>query len=478
MGFRRFAAVASAIAIGSLLVASAAAGRPEPSPAAAAPATAKPEIGDFGFDTAGMDRSIDPADDFFGYASGNWAKRTPIPADKASFGAFDVLQDLSQQRTKGILETAARDAKSPIGAAYAAYLDTAAIEAKGLAPIRPWLDKIKALQSKDGYAALVAEAEHNGIGGPFGSGVGQDAQNPDVYTVGLRQAGLGLPDRDYYLSSNPKLVAAKADYLGHLARMLTLAGEPDANARAQAIVDFETQIASVHWTRAESRDADLTYNKTPVADLAKLAPGFDFATYFRALGTPAEQIVLAQPAAIKGEATLIGQAPINVLRDQLIVRSLDAYADVLPKAFDEERFHFFGTVLQGTPAQEDRWKRAVTWVSGARTDEVSKLYVARYFPIATKRAIDQLVANIITARNQRIDKLAWMTPATKVRAHAKLAAFTPRIGYPDQWHDYSAMVIKPGDAFGNKLRANQWAHEWNAQSWASPFIAGNGVWPR
>lgn len=463
----RMTLIAASLLVGVALTGIAIAAPDAPPPGAT---EGKAEIGTFGFDTGGMDTSIDPADDFFGYADGNWSKTTPIPADKSSYGAFDVLQDLSQQRTRGILDEAAKDQASKIGAAYAAYLNTDAIEAKGVAPIKPWLDKIKALKSRKGYAALVAEADRNGVNVPFNSGVGQDAKDPDQYTVGLRQGGLGLPDRDYYLSSDPKLVATREAYQAHIAKLFMLAGEPDAEARAKAIVDFETEIAKTHWTRAESRDADLTYNKTKAADLAKIAPGFDFVAFFKARGTPTKELVLGQPAAIAGEAKLVGATSLDVLKDQLLVRSIEAFADVLPKAFDAENFQMYGTVLRGTPEQQERWKRAVNWTSGALTDDVSKIYVARYFPPATKAAIDELVKNVIAAMNQRIENLSWMTPETKLKAHAKLAAFTPRIGYPDTWHDYSALKIVPGDAFGNKLRANQWAHDWNVHKLGKPVF--------
>ena len=204
---------------------------------------------------------------------------------------------------------------------------------------------------------------------------------------------------------------------------LDVAREPDADARAKAVVDFETGIAQASWTRTESRDADKTYNKMSVADLAKSAPGFDFAAYLAANKTPVDSVIVAQPSAITGIAKLVGEAPIQVLQDQLLIRSLDGFADVLPKAFDDENFAFYGTTLSGTPQQEERWKRAVDFTTGALDDEVSKIYVAKYFPPATKAAADQLVKNIIAAMNARIDKLTWMSPATKVRAHAKLASF-------------------------------------------------------
>ena len=425
-----------------------------------------PQIGRFGFDEAGMMKTTPPGDDFYAYANGEWAKTTAIPADKASYGAFDTLADLSRDRTRGILEKAG---DSKIGQAYAAYLDTAAIEAKGLAPIRPWLDTITALNDKAGYAALVAQADRNGVGIPFASGVGQDARQSDVYSVGVRQSGLGMPDRDYYLSADPKLVEARTAYQAHLAKMLMLAGEADAEARAKAVLDFETKIAQVSWTRIDSRDRDKTYNKMSVADLARTAPGFDFASYLKAVGTPVDSVVVAQPSAVTGIASLIAATPLPVLKDQLLLRSLDNFADVLPRAFDQERFAFYGTVLSGTPQQEERWKRAVSFTSAALSDDVSKVYVARYFPPETKAAADTLVRNVLASMGQRIDKLDWMAPATKKAAHAKLAAFTPKIGYPDRWRDLSGLRIAKGDAFGNSLRAAQWLHDYNIGHLGKPI---------
>ena len=452
--------------IAGLLGASALAGTVYAQQAAPAATTGKPQIGTYGFDEAGMDRAIAPGDDFYGYANGTWAKTTAIPADKSSYGAFDTLADLSRDRTKGILEAAAKQPGSKIGTAYATYLDTAAIDAKGLAPIKPWLDTIKRSTKAD-YASLVAQADRNGVRIPFGSGVGQDDKAPETYVVEMRQSGLGLPDRDYYLQE--KNAKEKAAYEAHLAKVLTLAGEPNAAERAKAIVDFETQIAQVSWSRVDSRDANKTYNKMTVAQLVQSAPGFDFVTYLKGVGTPVDSLIVSQPSAVQGIAKLIGAAPIGVLQDQLLVRSLDGFASVLPKAFDDEEFAFYGTTLSGTPQQEDRWKRAVGFTGGALADEVSKLYVAQYFPPATKAAADQLVKNVLTAMGKRIDKLEWMAPETKVKAHAKLAAFTPKIGYPSKWRDYSNLKIVAGDAFGNALRAHQWGHEYNISHLGKPL---------
>ncbi|MEN2785017.1 M13 family metallopeptidase [Sphingomonas qilianensis] len=423
-------------------------------PVAAVPA-AKPAYGTFGFDDAGMDRGVQPGDNFYNYASGTWARTTPIPADKSNYGAFNILSDLSEARTREILDGVATDANSKIGVAYASYLDRAAIDAKGLAPVQPLLGKIKTTP-KAGYSALIGELSTMGVRGPLNAGVGQDDKNPDAYIFGIYQGGLNLPDRDYYLSKDAKLAEARAAYQVHVAKLLTLAGEPDAAARAKAIVDFETAIAQVSWTRVDSRDATKTYNKMTLAELQTLAPGIDFTAMLKAGGASnIADVVVAQPSAVAGIAKLVRAAPIGVLRDQLIYNTLRSFADVLPKPLDDEQFAFYGTTLAGTPQQEERWKRAVQFTSGALDDEVSKLYVAKYFPPETKAAADTLVKNVIASMNTRIDQLEWMAPETKVKAHAKLAAFVPKIGYPDRWKDYAGLQIVAGDAFGNNVRASQ-----------------------
>lgn len=452
----------------TLVLAATGAGLAQTAPTTApAPAADKPQYGTFGFDEAGMDRSVAPGDNFYVYGNGNWAKTTPIPADKSNYGSFNLLSDLSEARTRTILEEQAKDRSSKIGTAYATFLDRPAIDAKGLAPIQPWLGRIKALKDKAGYPTLLAEAAKAGIGGPFGAGVGQDDKQPEIYALSLGQSGLGLPDRDYYLEAS--FADKKTAYQAHVAKLMTLAGEPNAEARAAALVAYETDIARVSWTRIDSRDATKTYNKMTVRALQQAAPGFAFATYFKGIGADVPTVIVAQPTAVAAIARLVAAAPIGVLQDQLIVRSLDGYADVLPKAFDDEQFAFFGTQLSGTPEQEARWKRAAQFTSGALDDEVSKLYVARYFPAETKAAADRLVKNVIAAMDRRIDKLEWMTPKTKVKAHAKLAAFTPKIGYPSRWKDYAGLEIVAGDAYGNELRANQWQQAYNVSHLGKPL---------
>ena len=437
--------------------------------AAEAPSAPKPQYGTYGFDTAGMDRSVAPGDNFYQFANGTWAKNTAIPADKSNYGMFTVLEDLSRERTRQIIEEQSKDPNSRIGNAFASFMDQPTIDQKGLAPIDPWLGQIRGLKSKSQLAAVYAEADKLSIGVPYGMFIGQDRKASDRYALNVLQGGLGMPDRDYYLSTDAKLVETKGKYLQHLANVLTLAGEANAAARAKAILDLETQIARVHWTKVESRNADKTYNKLSLAEVRKLAPGFDFPGFIKADGINVDHVIVFQPSAFKGIGAIIGKTPLPVLKDQLLVRSLDAYSAYLPQKFDQEAFSFYGTTLTGTPQQEDRWKRAVSFTVGALGDDVSKLYVARFFPPETKAAADQLVKNIIGAMDRRLDKLDWMSAETKAKAHAKLAAFTPKIGYPSQWRDMSGLAIDRNDVLGNAMRSARFEHAYEIGKLGGPI---------
>jgi len=437
-------------------------------PAPAATAAAKPEIGDFGFDLTGMDKSVQPGDDFYAFANGTWARNTAIPADKSNYGMFTVLADLSQKRTREILDVAKDDPTSMIGRAYSSYLDSAAVEAKGLAPIQPWLTKVRGVD-KAGLAKLLVEADRSGVQHFFGGYVGQDDKNPDVYIYSMFQGGIGMPDRDFYLKDGDRNQKLQSAYLTHLENVLTLAGEANAAQRAKAVYDFEKQIATVHWDKNDSSDATKVYNKMTIADLAKAAPGFDWAAFIRGIGVNEDTILVAQPSAFTGEAKLIADAPIEVLRDVLIVRSLDGFSGVLPDAVAKETFSFYGTALSGTPQMQERWKRAVDFTTNNMGEAVGQDYVAKYFPPETKAAMDVLVKNVLAALDTRIGNLTWMQPATKVKAKKKLANFTTKIGYPDRWKDYSKLEIRADDLFGNAVRANQFAHDDNIGRLGGPI---------
>lgn len=437
-------------------------------PASVAQNGGKTTYGTFGLDMAGMDKAVRPGDDFYRFVNGTWVRNTVIPADRSNYGMFTVLDDLSKERTKTILDEMRADATSRPGRAYASYLDQATVEAKGLAPIQPWLAQIRQTD-KAGYAGLLAQAQQAGIDTPFPNYVGQDDKNPENYIIAMRQGGIGLPDRDYYLLNTEKMATIRAAYLKHLTQMLEFAGEKNAAARAQAIFDFEKTIAQNHWTQVDSRDADKTYNKRTLAQLQQEAPGFDFAPLVAWGGKTAGDLLVAQPSAVTATAKAIAATPIEVLRDQMLVRSLEAYANYLPDTIANANFAFFGTELTGTPERQPRWKRAVDFTLGAVPDDVSQIYVARYFPPETKAAMDELVKNVLAAMGRRIDGLAWMTPETKAKAQVKLASFTTKIGYPDRWRDYSGLTIKADDLFGNAWASNQFDFAYNRDKLGQPL---------
>ena len=452
--------------------------RPKCRLAPEAPAAPKPQYGTFGFDTAGMDTSVAPGRRFLSLLQRHLGEEHADPRRQVELRLVFRPRRTSASSAFATSSTPPKD--DPTAASVwpiRASSTRPAVEAKGLTPIEPWLTRSAALNSRAGYAALEGEAARNGITGLFGGFVAQDDRNTDVYITALGQAGLGMPDRDMYLLHDANLVSLRAGYVDHLTKMLTLAGETNAAARAKAIMDFETRIAKVSWTREDVGDATKTYNKMSLAQLQKLAPGFDWASYLKARSANVDEVLVGEPSAFRDIAALSAKAPLQVLRDQLIVQSLDAYADVLPKAVADENFAFYGTKLNGTPENQPRWKRAVDFTTSILDDDVSKLYVAKWFPPESKAAMDKLVANVISAMGRRIENLSWMAPETKVKAKAKLAAFTPRIGYPTQWHDYT-FDVRRDDLFGNAMRANQWSHDWNIHKLGQPILPlGVGVRP-
>ena len=465
------ALLAGVAVTGIALAKDAAPGRAKPATAATAN---KPEIGSFGFDEAGMDRSVPAGDNFAQFAGGTWAKTTEIPADRASFGMFHVLQERSLAQTRAILEEAAKQRGSKVGDFYASYLDQAAIDAKGVTPLAPWFAQIKGAGDRNALAVVLAGLQRRGVNGLIGVYIGQDDKQPDRYITNISQSGLGLPDRDYYLKDDAKLAKVREAYLANSVQMMTLIGEgANAAARVQAVFDFEKKLAEVHWTRIESRDSDKTYNKWTAADLTTKAPGMPWEQLRAALGVAGEQeFIVAQPSAITGEAKVFSQTPVEVLRDYAMLRTVRSMAPYLAKPVDDANFDFYGKVLTGQPQQRDRWKRAVGVVSAGMGEEVGKVYVARYFPPATKKAADALVQNVIAAMGDRIRSLGWMTPETKTKALAKLASFTPKIGYPSQWRDYSALSIVRGDLLGNVARANAFEYDRGLAKLGKPIDRG------
>jgi len=426
----------------------------------------KPELGSFGFDEAGMDKSIKPGDDFVAYTSGSYLKTLTIPADRSNYGMFSKLRDLSQERTRSIIEGAAKTTAAPgsnaqkVGDFYASFMDEAGIEAKGLAPMKAELDAIAAVKDKAELARLIGDASREGVTSPIGISVIQDLKDPTIISAYVGQGGLGLPDRDYYLDdSNPRFVAAREKYRSFIAELLTLAGYDNVPARAAAIYDLEVKIAKLHWTQVEQRQVDKIYNPVARADIAAAYPGFDWTQFVTAAGLGGQnQLIVANPSAVKGAAALFASEPLAVWQDYLRFHALRGAANFLPKAFVDANFAMT-KALSGTPELQPRWKRAVDYSSAVLGEAVGALYVQQYFPPVAKAKADTMVKNIIAALDVRLANLAWMDPKTKAAARDKLASFTPKIGYPDKWRDYSALQIIRGDALGNMRRAARFDYD-------------------
>jgi predicted metalloendopeptidase len=420
----------------------------------------KAAIGAFGLDLSAGNPAVKPGDDFFAYASGNWYDHFEIPPDRTSFGAFNQLDELSKQRVRELIEQAAASrpasgtAAQKIGDYYAAYMDQAAIETNGLAPAEGDLKRIAAAASKADVAKLFGLP---GFSSLFDLDLPPDLKNPDRYSVVISQSSLGLPDRDYYLKDDPKLQEIRTKYVAYVEQILALGGIADAATRAKEIMAFETAAAKVQWPIEKRRDVDATYNPRTKKQLLAFAPGFPWQPFLDASAVGGrENLVLSELTAVHDLSELFKSTPLPTLKAYLTFHYLSDHAPYLPKRFDDARFAFYGQTLRGQPQQRERWKRAVDEVNGGLGELVGQLYVARYFPPESKAKMQELVANLRAALSERIDSLGWMTPETKSRAHEKLATFTPKIGYPDQWKDYSALQIRRDDLIGNVRRAAEW----------------------
>ena len=415
-------------------------------------------MGTWGFDLSGRDTSTTPGQDFFQYANGGYEKTMVIPADRTRYGAFDALNELSQARLHALLDKTAADAaatgdQAKVGGLYRSFMAEAKVDALGAKPMAADLAAIRAQKTKADVARAMGKSQHIFGGSVFGASVQVDGKDPDHYAVYLSQAGLGLPDRDYYLEKS--FAAQKAKYEVYVARMLTLAGWPKAAANAKAIVAMETEIAKVSWTRAEQRDDNKMYNPYETAKLAALAPGFDWSAFIAGAGlAKASRVVVQENTAFPKIAEIFAKAPIETLKAWQAFNLADQASPYLSKPFVDARFEFRGRGLTGQQALRPRWKRGVQLVDGQIGEALGKVYVASYFPPESKAKMLALVGDIRTAMKGRIERLDWMSPPTKAKALEKLAAFTVKIGYPDKWRDYTALTIKDDDLYGNVNRAS------------------------
>jgi len=423
---------------------------------------AAPKYGSWGFDETGMDTSVKPGDNFFEYANGKWAARTEIPSDKTRFGNFDKLSVLSESRVHAIAEDAAAgklqdpDA-AKIGAAYASFMNEVLADKLGAKPIQPELAQIRAVKTKDQFTRLMGKASSTAFDTVFPVGISIDAKRPNRYAVLAATGGLGLPDRDYYLQ--PAFAEKKAKYQAYVQQMLSLAGWPQPAQNAKAIIDFESQLAEVQWTRVQRRDRDKTYNPMNPAELNALTPGLDWNRYLAANGLPGVQrVVVTTNTAFPKVAKIYAATPLATLKAWEAFHVADSAAPYLSKPFVEAHFAFRNKELGGQPEQQPRWKRGVAFIDRTIGESVGRVYVARYFPPESKAKMLSLVGDIRTALHNRIEKLDWMGADTKAKALQKLDMITVKIGYPEKWRDYSKLVLKPNDLYGNFERAG--AFEW------------------
>ncbi len=426
-----------------------------------------PHYGTWGFDTAGEDKAIRPGDDCFGFTDGTAVSQIVIPQDRSNYGAFAQLAVLSEARVHAILEQAAasapaQPATSPqkIGAFYRAFMDQARADSLGAAPLKPDLDAVRAAPDKAALAALMGRENDGFFASLVDVSIDTDEKDPDHYAVHISQSGLGLPDRDYYLK--PEFAAKKALYQDYATKLLGLIGWTDPAASAAKVVAFETQIAQVSWAKEDERDPDKIYNPMTVAEVEAADPGFAWRPFLKGadLGST-ERVIEQENTAIAKIAAIYQQTPLDVLKAWEAVHIADAGAPYLSDAFVQASFEFHNKGLSGQPQIQVRWKRGVRAVDAGMGEAVGQIYVAQYFPPESKAKMQQLVADLKLAFRHRIETLTWMSPATKQEALKKLAGYTVKIGYPNRFRDYSALVIRPDDLTGDVERSS--AFEWARQ---------------
>jgi len=451
-------------------------GGPTPSPAAKG----------IGINLPLRDLAVTPGDDFEEYANGTWRKTTEIPADRASTGVdFEVFQKAEQRnadlvREAGAGKPAAGTPQRMIADYYAAYMDTDGIEKRGLAPLKDRFAKIAGIKSKTDLARALGQdlradvdplnATNFWTENLFGLFVTQALSDP-LHTVPyFLQGGLGLPDREYYISEKPEMAQHRAAYQTYVGELLKLAGISEPTVRAEKIVALETKIATAHLDRTTSEDVHKADNPWSAAQLSSEAPGLEWSVYLTAAGLEKQKtFIIWQPAAIKGLSALTASEPIETWKDWMTFHTLNQNAAFLPRTFDDLRFGFYEKTLRGTPQQRDRWKRAISNVNADLGDAVGKIYVAKYFPASSKTELQEMVKNLLSAFDRRVDALEWMAPTTKAQAKAKIKTLRVGVGYPDTWRDYKGLVIRADDPVGNAWRASEWEYRYQIRKFGKPI---------
>jgi len=446
--------------------------------ATAALAQTAPKFGSWGYDQSAMDRSVKPGDDFFDFVNGSWAKRTEIAADRTFVGIDSVLNDQIERDVRAIVEDMASKPSAPgtserqVGDYYASYMDEAAIDSRGTAPLKPYLARVAAVKDRAGLLDLFATQEFIS---PIGIFIDADPDDPTRYATYATQSGLGLPNRDYYLLPGAKYDAYRAAYRTYMIRMQTLAGIAEPAARADRIIALEKAIAIAHWTPERSRDILATNNPMTRAQLARLAPQLDWPRSLTKLGLGGQQkVIVRQPSAVAAAARLLATMPLSTWKDYLAFHFIRTHAQYLPRAFDEAHFNFYSRTLRDVPKQRDRWKRGIDVVNNALGEAVGHIYVARHYPPASSAQMGELITNVRGALGDLIARNAWMDAPTKKEALAKLASFDPRTGHPAKYIDYSTLKVVRGAALDNAVASDDF--DWKLQLSRLPKPIDRSLW--
>ncbi len=435
----------------------------------------KPTIGAWGIDLTAMDKSVKPGDDFFRYAGGTWMKNTKIPADRTRWGSFNILAAKAEEDVKNIVNEVASKKNAPgsieqkVADYYSSYLDTKTIDGLGLKPFQADLDRIAGFKTHEDVGRFIGDpgvAANSPIAVGFFYGL--DDKNPDRYAVDILQAGLGMPDRDYYLKSDAKFAETRTAYRAYIQKMLDLAKYPNAGAAADAVMAVEMKIAERQWPIEKQRDRDASYVPKSPAELKTMAPQFPWDDVLAAGGLQKQDRFIVRTAEpVQLLAKLFRDTPVETWRAYMTFHYLNAQADILPTAFDDASFEFNGKVLTGQQVKRDRWKRAVLALGGQyggapMAEAVGMIYVKKHFTPEAKAQVKELVDNLLAAYRKRIENLEWMSPETRKVAMRKAQTVGVKIGYPDKWRDYSKLEIKAADAYGNRKRSS--LYDWNRQA--------------
>nr|WP_229223841.1 M13 family metallopeptidase [Duganella sp. sic0402] len=430
-----------------------------------------------GIDMKTLDASVRPQDDFYGYVNGIWVRNTEIPADKSTWGTYVELREIAQGQLRALIDATVKNPGKvgsethKVADLYTSFMNEKARNAAGFKPLHADLARVAAIKDKKELPALFAYLQGSGVQTPFSAGVSPDAQNPEQYTVSINQSGLGLPDRDYYLKDDDaKLKGLRDKYQQHVATMLTLSGDKNAAAHAAQVLDIETRLASVQWTRVQMRDPVKSYNRVDFAKFSELAPAFDWNAYFTAAGyaPKASSAVVRQPSFLTGLSQQLAEVPLDAWKSYFSWRIIDSYAAYLDSATVKQNFAFEGTALRGVPQSEPQWQLALRFTDASLSDAVGKLYVKTYLPPETKPRVMEMFNNFVASFKDGIDKLDWMGPETKKEAQAKLAALKPKIAYPEKWRDYSSMKTQPNDLIANVKAVRAWSRKNNLDKLGKP----------